>query len=109
MCMMAKPTAPRPPLSLGLALLITAALGVLIALALLVVTGVGILLLGGQRLNALSKIAQTTPAALASQAVAGWLQTPAQTEGRKNILILGLDSLATRGDSPVLTDSIIVA
>jgi LCP family protein required for cell wall assembly len=38
------------------------------------------------------------------------LETPInQTSGQKNILILGLDSLSTRGDSPPLTDTIIVA
>jgi LCP family protein required for cell wall assembly len=47
-----------------------------------------------------------------SQAL-GWVQTglettPLQTAGQKNFLLLGVDTLATRGNSPALTDTMMV-
>lgn len=38
----------------------------------------------------------------------GWQQTPQQTAGRVNFLVLGLDSLKTRGDVPALTDTMML-
>ncbi len=38
----------------------------------------------------------------------GWNQTPTSTNGRVNFLILGLDSLKTRGDVPPLTDTMMM-
>jgi LCP family protein required for cell wall assembly len=52
--------------------------------------------------------AQTAPTELITLGIIGWHSTPVQTEGRKNILVLGLDSLSTRGDAPPLTDTIMI-
>lgn len=38
----------------------------------------------------------------------GWNQTPTSTNSRVNFLILGLDSLKTRGDVPPLTDTMML-
>ncbi|MBU0578845.1 LCP family protein [Patescibacteria group bacterium] len=38
----------------------------------------------------------------------GWQQIPTETQNHKNLLILGLDSLETRGNSTPLTDSIML-
>lgn len=39
----------------------------------------------------------------------GWQQTPIQTNNHKTVLLLGTDSLDSRGDVPPLTDSILLA
>lgn len=39
----------------------------------------------------------------------GWQQTATSTNGKINFLVLGLDSLKTRGNSPPLTDTIMMA
>ncbi|HCC84701.1 MAG TPA: hypothetical protein DEP87_03395 [Candidatus Pacebacteria bacterium] len=44
-----------------------------------------------------------------AQAKAGWELAPITTDGRQNWLILGVDTLATRGDVPPLTDTMMVA
>lgn len=38
----------------------------------------------------------------------GWQKAPTSTNGRINFLILGLDSLKTRGDAPPLTDTMMM-
>lgn len=53
--------------------------------------------------------AQTTPKKFISQVKSGWHQIPTQTNHRQNVLILGVDSLATRSDSEPLTDTIMIA
>lgn len=39
----------------------------------------------------------------------GWKQEPVVSENKKNILVLGLDSLETRTNDPKLTDSLLIA
>jgi anionic cell wall polymer biosynthesis LytR-Cps2A-Psr (LCP) family protein len=39
----------------------------------------------------------------------GWYTTVFHTQGKINFLVLGTDQLATRGDAPVLTDTILLA
>jgi len=102
-------TTPTPQLSLALALLMAFSLSLVFALFFLSLTAVGVVGLGWHQVSAFTQAAHTTPAALFSQGLAGLLQKPLQTSGRKNILILGTDSLKTRGDAPPLTDSIMIA
>lgn len=94
--------------SLLAALLLASGLTVLVTLILmffsvLVVSGWAV-----SQLRQFSQAANLSVDELVATAYAGWTTTPAQTNGRQNILILGLDSLATRGDAPALTDTIIL-
>ncbi len=77
------------------------------------VLGIIVLMLGlrwgVQQLQAFALSAQTTPGNLITTGLIGLNTTPRQTDGRINILILGLDSLATRGDARALTDTIMIA
>lgn len=95
-------------LSLPLALLFTFSLSIVLALIFLSLTALAGIGLAFGQLNRFSQAAQTTPVALISTVVSGWHKTPVQTQGRKNILVLGTDSLATRGDAPHLTDTILI-
>jgi len=64
---------------------------------------------GYQQLTAFANATQTTPLQLISTAVIGVHKSPKQTSDRINVLVLGLDSLATRGDARPLTDTILIA
>lgn len=60
------------------------------------------------KLSTFFQAAQTSPTELFTLGLVGWHSTPTQTNGRKNILVLGVDSLSTRGDAPPLTDTIMI-
>jgi anionic cell wall polymer biosynthesis LytR-Cps2A-Psr (LCP) family protein len=74
----------------------------------LLITAVGFGLWARAQIHAFTQAAHTTPAELMTLATVGWNTNPQQTDGRKNILILGLDSLSTRGDAPPLTDTMMI-
>lgn len=98
-----------PQRSLLAALLLTSLLTVLFVAIMLGFTALAI---GGWAYGQYQQFttsAQTSTSELLANAYAGWRKTPAQTNGRQNILILGLDALPTRGEAPGLTDTIILA
>lgn len=98
-----------PQLTLGLALLAGFSLSLLLATLFLLITVLGVGSFLFYQLNAVARAANTTPIALISQGITGWHAQPKQTNGFQNILILGTDSLVTRGDAPPLTDTIMIA
>jgi len=55
-----------------------------------------------------SQVAGVSKSELYQTLTTGWQQTPTETQGYKNFLILGVDTLETRGNSTPLTDSIIL-
>lgn len=55
-----------------------------------------------------TKAADITSKELIGQLKTGWKKNPLQTNAHKNFLILGVDSLETRGNSQPLTDSMIL-
>lgn len=95
-------------LSLPLALLLTGSLSLVLATSWLVLTGAAALHLGLDKLGYIAQAAETTPIGLITQGISGWFSTPTQTNHRKNILVLGTDSLRTRGSAPPLTDTILL-
>lgn len=99
---------PREQLSLPVALLVTTSLALVLALSWLIITAAAIFHVGVGRISHLAEAAQTTPLALVSQGISGWLATPTQTNNRVNFLVLGTDELSTRGDAPPLTDTILL-
>jgi anionic cell wall polymer biosynthesis LytR-Cps2A-Psr (LCP) family protein len=72
-------------------------------------TGVAFLIFGFFKFRGFSRESGLGIGQVHSIAREGWNLEPTSTDGYKNILILGLDSLETRGDSPALTDTIILA
>jgi len=97
-----------PQLSLGLALLVAFSLSLFLAGIMLIFTAFGAIALAWSQIKTLSTVAHTTPVSLMTEAVSGWWQRPTETNGRKNILILGVDSLESRGDAPPLTDTMLI-
>ena len=60
------------------------------------------------KLNQFTQTASISKADFYQTLASGWQQTPTATQGYKNLLILGVDTLETRGNSTPLTDSIIL-
>lgn len=63
---------------------------------------------GQNYLKSFHATAGTTTSQLILSALSGSLHTPQQTNGSKNILVLGIDTLASRGAAPALTDTIML-
>ncbi len=61
------------------------------------------------KFNTFAQVSGTSYSELKTAFDQGWSQTPMVTDGHKNILILGVDSLEMRGDVPPLTDTMILA
>lgn len=84
-------------------------------LAVLIVSGMFLLTLFGIGIFAYSKFSKFTQTAGITKSDFlqtiddGWHREPIETNGFKNILVLGVDTLETRGDSKPLTDSIILS
>lgn len=95
-------------LSLGKALL-KAALFTLVIWLILVVTTVGVVAWWGyQQFETFTTVAGTSWPELRALAIRGWNQKVIATNDHKNILVLGVDSLAGRGDVPPLTDTMLL-
>jgi len=103
---------PQPSRSLGQALLLGFGLSWLVAFILLLLTALGVLLYGYSwvkpRLTAFTETAQTSLSEAIVTGYVGWTGPVAQAENRTNFLILGVDSLETRGDAPALTDTMML-
>lgn len=87
--------------------------GILLVLLVLVIVGASItassiIVSAHSKLTTFFQSAQTSPTELITLGLVGWHTTPTQTNDRKNILVLGVDSLETRGGSPALTDTIMI-
>lgn len=98
--------------TLGQALLLGFGLSWLIVLVMLILTLVA-MIIGGYfwltpRIAAFTKASQTTVSEALVTGYVGWTTAPEQTNERTTILVLGLDSLATRGDAPALTDTMML-
>lgn len=63
---------------------------------------------GYRQIKTFAQTAEVSTSQLKQTLQTGWQTTPQTTNGHKNFLILGLDQLATRGESPALTDTIIL-
>lgn len=59
--------------------------------------------------NAVARHAGLSLGSLYGLAAKGWSTEVAQTQGKKNILVLGIDSLSTRNNEDINTDTIMVA
>jgi len=86
-----------PQRSLLAALALAAALTLFFLLLFLGITVLGAVKWALLHANQFMSAAQVTPLELVMTGWAGWTTTPQQTNGRTNILLLGVDSLATRG------------
>ncbi len=60
------------------------------------------------KIDDFSKIAGVSKSDLHQTLITGWQQSPIETQGYKNLLILGVDTLNTRGNSTPLTDSMML-
>lgn len=74
----------------------------------LLITAFGTLIFGYSRLQQFAKKAHTTPSELKQLIKTGLNTEPQQTNGYKTILILGVDSVANKPDSPELTDTMLL-
>ncbi|MBP7741043.1 LCP family protein [Candidatus Woesebacteria bacterium] len=84
-------------------------LSLLFAFIMLFLTAVGVGIWAFGKLNNFTKMADTSVNELQTIVQTGLNKEVTQTNDKKNILILGLDSLEARPDSPPLTDTIIIA
>lgn len=66
------------------------------------------LVLGVGVLNRFAHASDLSTSELLSYGVAGLTRQPQQHQGRVTFLVLGLDELSTRGDAPVLSDTIML-
>lgn len=62
-----------------------------------------------RQLLSFTTTADTTPREFFQTLETGWTTIPQQTANHKNVLILGVDTLETRGNSQPLTDTMILA
>lgn len=81
------------------------ALAFVFAFIMLLLTAIGVAVFAFSKLQVFTSAAQISLPQLKQIAETGWRTTPVMQDGRKNILLLGIDSLATRGDEPPLTDT----
>ncbi|PIR58608.1 MAG: hypothetical protein COU69_04775 [Candidatus Pacebacteria bacterium CG10_big_fil_rev_8_21_14_0_10_56_10] len=83
-------------------------LSLAIAFGLLTVTGLLVAGWGYHQLRAFAEAAGTTPGQVIDQARRGLTSSVTTTANRKNILILGTDQLAQRGQTNPLTDTMLL-
>ncbi len=81
---------------------------ILIILTIFLVAIISMGIITYSKFNDFSKSANIAKSDFYKTLIAGWQQTPTETQGYKNLLILGVDTLKTRGDSTPLTDSIML-
>ena len=73
------------------------------------ITFLGLISLIYLKINKFTNLTNTSVGELKALAQASWQRTPIQTDGRKNILILGTDAVANRDGHAQLTDTMIFA
>lgn len=96
------------PLSLGKIAFKATALALFFAFCMLFLTAVAIGLYVYKEVRTFAKAADTTIPELRQLVETSWDTTPVTTNDHKNILLLGIDSLATRGDVPPLSDTMML-
>ncbi|GIK83909.1 MAG: hypothetical protein BroJett025_05310 [Patescibacteria group bacterium] len=74
----------------------------------LLVTALGVALFGYSKLNQFAKQAHTTPTELKTVVTTALQTTPKQTDGYKTILLLGVDTVTNKPNSPELTDTLLL-
>ncbi len=95
------------PTFLGIFLKATG-LALLFAFIMLLVTALAVGGYAYSQVRKFSQASQTPISELRTTVEEGLAATPTNTNGRKNVLLLGTDTLATRGDIPPLTDTMIL-
>lgn len=83
-------------------------LSIFFAFAMLVITGMAVGLWGLNKLNTFAKTADTSISELKNTVALGLTTPVTHSDYKKNILLLGIDSLETRPGSPALTDTMII-
>lgn len=76
--------------------------------AMLLITAIGVLGYGYHKLTQFTQRADTTVPELITLIKTGKKTTPQQSNGYKTILLLGVDSVSNKPDSPELTDTIVL-
>lgn len=108
MVLMVKPTATEESPQLTKLLLKTFIITLLIVFSFMIVSVVAVAIFANFQLNSFTKAAGISREQLFSTVRTGLTQTPTQTNGRKNVLLLGVDSLETRGNALPLTDTMML-
>ncbi len=93
---------------MGKLLLKTAVLTLIFLFMLIAITVIGAGWFTWQKWQQFSDSSQVNFSELKNTITTGWHEPITQTNNYKNFLILGTDSLESRGDAPPLTDSIII-
>ncbi len=83
-------------------------LSLLFASLMLLITAIGISAWGYTKFKKFSQTAGINFSELKTAFTTGWQQQPLTTNGYKNFLLLGVDSLSGRGDVPPLTDTMML-
>lgn len=83
-------------------------LALFFASLMLLLTAVVVGIWGYGQVKTFTNTAGVNLSTLKNQIELGWHQEPKQTNNFKNILLLGVDSLAGRGDVPALTDTMMI-
>ncbi len=108
-----KPSKPAPtapvPLTPSQILIKATGLAMVFLAVLLIITGIVLGVVFLQKFNQFIDSAEISRPELMQSIQAGWKTQPLADNNHKNILILGVDTLATRGNAPPLTDSMILS
>lgn len=99
----------QPSLSIRKIFLKTTLLSLVFVALLFAITLLVLGVIVNSKLTVFSRNAKVSKAELWQTFKTGWRLKPIQTDGKKNILILGVDSLQNRGDVPPLSDTIVIA
>lgn len=99
---------PKAPTAASIFLKATA-LSILFAGILLFLTGLAVAGFGYYKLNQFAQKADTSVGELSQIVQSGLEKTPEQTNGYKTILLLGVDTVSNKPDSPKLTDTLLLA
>lgn len=83
-------------------------LSLFIALIFLLLTALGVLWYAWEKFGVFADTAKTSRQAFLQTVDQGWNTSVVETDDHKNILILGEDTLPTRGDIPPLTDTLLL-
>ncbi|MFZ5437873.1 MAG: LCP family protein [Patescibacteria group bacterium] len=83
-------------------------LSLFFASLMLLITALGVGVWGYTKFQKFSQTAGVSFSELKTSFTSGWQQEPLATNGYKNFLLLGVDSLSGRGDVPPLTDTMML-
>jgi LCP family protein required for cell wall assembly len=100
--------APEQELSFWRLFLKATGLAIFFAVVMLLITAIAIAGYAYTQLRQFSQVSGVSLSQLRTMAETGWQTSPQQTQGRKNILLLGTDTLANRGNVPPLTDTMML-